>query len=146
MEEIQDASREERSMPRCISCLKRRVGGKGTRAAKKPENAYDTHLLVYDKQMLINEHLPSNNYHRQHVGHLSFELIAHHWWILHRILNCAFSIFANGKSALLPDKVAFSYLERVCWKKMAIFAKECGSTNVISNYLMSFTFWEFAWF
>lgn len=44
IEEIQEASSDPKSMPRCISCLNRSVNGKGTRAVRKPENVYDTQL------------------------------------------------------------------------------------------------------
>ena len=44
IDDIQLASNDPRSIPRCISCLNRNVSGKGTRAVRKPENVYDTQL------------------------------------------------------------------------------------------------------
>jgi hypothetical protein len=44
IDEIQLASTDPKSTPRCINCLNRIVSGKGTRAVKKPENVYETHL------------------------------------------------------------------------------------------------------
>ena len=73
IDETQLASRELKSIPRCINCLNRSVNGNGTLAVKNPLKVYETHLK-YASQLnsVAFQNLPSNNNHWEHIGHLTF--------------------------------------------------------------------------